>query len=375
MANQEHIAKLKQGAAGVVVWNMWREMYPNEQYNLMQADLSGAQLSGVNLREAWLNEAQLSDAKLREADLSGACLQRAYLCDADLSGADLHDTNLSEANLFRANLSRANLRGANLSRAYLGSANLGDADLLGANLSDAILPSTNLTGATLTNCTVCGISVSNMWLDRVKQDNLVITGYGEPLITVDNLQVAQFVYTLLNNQELRGILNAVIEQGVLLLGRSSDGGLDILQSIAAELRKMKYLPMFFDFEMPDDQDDFEGPYQRDYMETIGILAGLAKFVIVDLSGLSVPQKLDATFPHINIPIVTIIEAEREEHSIFHDLLKYPWVIPPVIFTDKEQLMELFPSKIIEPAESSAKYDRISYNKYLIANVAHEPSAT
>jgi len=53
---------------------------------------------------------------------------------ADLSGANLQGVNLESANLKGANLSRANLRGANLSRA-----NLWCADLRGANLSGADL--------------------------------------------------------------------------------------------------------------------------------------------------------------------------------------------------------------------------------------------
>ena len=127
----------------------------------------------------------------------------------------------------------------------------------------------------------------------------------------------------------------------------------MLQSIAAELRKMKYLPMLFDFDRPD---------KRDYTETVKTLAGLARFVIVDLSGPSVPQELYATVPHFDIPFVTIIEAGRKAHSMFRDLLKYPWVFPPVTFTDKQQLMELLPSRIIEPAEKKCEERQILLNQ-------------
>ena len=37
--------------------------------------------------------------------------------------------------------------------------------------------------------------------DRTKQQNLIITRYNEPVITVDNIKVAQFIYLLLNNQK------------------------------------------------------------------------------------------------------------------------------------------------------------------------------
>jgi uncharacterized protein YjbI with pentapeptide repeats len=323
--------------------------------NLISADLSGAQLNGAhlsyatlrraNLTEAHLIRADLSDAHLNDADLRGAHLRGADLIRADLSGV-----NLTKADLSGVNLTKADLSGVNLTKADLSGVNLTKADLSGVNLSDAdlsnsVLVETNLTGATLTRCSIYGIAAWNVKLEGATQDSLVITPHGEPAITVDNLKVAQFIYLLLNNQELRDVLNAVTERGVLLLGRFSDGGLEMLQVLASELRKMKYLPILFDFDRPD---------SRDYTETIKTLVGLARFVIVDLSGPSVPQELYATVPHFDIPFVPIIEEGRKAHSMFRDLLKYPWVFPPVTFRDKEQLMELLPSRIIEPAEKNCR---------------------
>src|SRR5438552_1247773 len=101
--------------------------------------------------------------------------------------------DLSGADLFRAKLGEANLGGADLS-----GANLSEANLSGANLTIAILVGTNLTGATLTHCSIYGISVWNAQLDGAKQENIVISDDDEPVITVDNLEVAQFIYLLLN---------------------------------------------------------------------------------------------------------------------------------------------------------------------------------
>ncbi len=127
----------------------------------------------------------------------------------------------------------------------------------------------------------------------------------------------------------------------------------MLQAIAAKLRELKYLPMIFDFDRPD---------HRDYTETVKTLVGLSRFVIVDLSGPSVPQELYATAPHFDIPFLTIIEDGRKPHSMFRDLLKYPWVFPPVTFTDKEQLMKLLPSMVITPAEEKLKDRQVMLQK-------------
>jgi hypothetical protein len=179
-------------------------------------------------------------------------------------------------------------------------------------------------------------------LEGAKQDSLVITHPNEPTITVDNLEVAQFVYLLLNHKKLRAVLNAVTERGVLLLGRFGGGGLEVLQAIAAKLREEKYLPIIFDFERPQG---------RNYTETIKTLAGLSRFIIADLSGPSVPQELYATVPHFKIPFVPIIEAGRKPYSMAVDIFEYPWVVrPAVTFSTKEELLELMLAKVIAPAE-------------------------
>ena len=62
MANEEHLALLKQG---VVVWNQWRR-----EHSSIQPTLSGANLSGGNFREVDLREADLGSADLTSATLS-----------------------------------------------------------------------------------------------------------------------------------------------------------------------------------------------------------------------------------------------------------------------------------------------------------------
>ncbi len=194
----------------------------------------------------------------------------------------------------------------------------------------------------MSHCSIYGISVWDVQLEGVKQDNLLITPPGEPTITVDDLEVAQFIYLLLNHKKLRNVLNAVTERGVLLLGRFGGGGLEVLQAAAAKIREAKYLPIIFDFDRPRD---------RNYTETVKTLAGLSRFIIADLSGPSVPQELYATVPHFKIPFVPILEAGRRQFSMAVDLLEYPWVVrPPVMFASTDELVDLVPSKIIAPAE-------------------------
>lgn len=158
MANEEHLALLKQG---VDVWNDWKINHPDIRPNLSFAKgnrltSKGAKLSGVDLSRANLSKADLSKADLIGANLSEANLSEAYLSEADLIGADLSSTDLSSADLISANLIGAYLSGAYLSGADLSKANLSGADLIGAKLIGAKLSGANLSGANLSGAILSG---------------------------------------------------------------------------------------------------------------------------------------------------------------------------------------------------------------------------
>ena len=58
--------------------------------------------------------------------------------------------------------------------------------------------------------------------DHTRQQNLIITHPDDPVITVDNIKLAQFIYLLLNNKEIRDVIDTVGRKGVLLLGRFTE---------------------------------------------------------------------------------------------------------------------------------------------------------
>jgi uncharacterized protein YjbI with pentapeptide repeats len=276
---------------------------------------------GADFFNANLMQSHFSSAKLARAKFSGANLSRCHLPQANLMGANFvviaPDIDLNGSYLAEANLSGACLIRANLSKASLLGANLGGADLRFANLQGADLTRTDLIRADLrhadiSDARVYGVAAWDLQSDNeTVQSNLIVTGPGDPIVQVDSIELAQFIYLLLKNDKLRDIINSVAERAVLLLGRFGGGGLDVLRAMAAELRRGKYLPMIFDFKRPRD---------RNYTETIKTLVGLSRFVIVDLSGPSVPQELYATIPHFKIPFVPIVEEGRPVYAMFADLI-------------------------------------------------------
>ena len=94
----------------------------------------------------------------------------------------------------RAHFNDGDLRGVNLC----------GANLINAQLDGAQLIRTDLRGATLTGSSVHGASVWNIKVNkRTKQQDLLVTAPGEPDVTIDNIEVAQFIYLLLNNKAIR----------------------------------------------------------------------------------------------------------------------------------------------------------------------------
>ena len=348
--------------------------------NLVGAEMSGANLTRANLTEAFLSQvnlllrANLSNARLNYAAINNAKLNEANLTGAELIGANLFGASLTNADLSGANLTGAHLMyadfmGAKLINACLDQANLIDtefrgadlagATLIGADLSGAHLIHTDLTDATLIHCRVYGISAWDLQLTGTTQLNLLITPNraGEPTITVDNLEVAQFIYLLLNNQKIREIIDTITSKVVLILGRFTLERKMILDAIKNELRKRNYTPVLFDFEKPA---------SRDLTETVSILAHLARFIIVDLTDpSSAPHEVATVIPQTVVPVQPLLALqplfidgkaiERHEYAMFEDLRRrYSWVLPTFRYQDTAGLLASLQEHIIVPAELKAQ---------------------
>src|SRR6266851_228527 len=401
MANQEHLDILKQG---VEAWNQWRKEPIDIRANLSGANLSFADLSFADLSFADLSNINLRQARLNSADLHHADLFGAYLSWADLSGANLSNTilfgayfreaNLSRANLSEANLSRANFfwpdiraiatrgsqtayqaqswlwkkpisapSGANLSGADLSGADLSGADLSGADLSGANLGGAdlrwanlsraNLSRADLTGCFVYATSAWDVQLEETIQANLIITDptdLEESSITVDNLEVAQFIYLLLNNKKIRDVIDTIAKKAILILGRFTPERKAVLDAIKETLRTNDYLPILFDFEKPS---------SRNFIETVTTLAHLSRFIIADLTDpSSVPHELATIVPTLVVPIVPLFhptDRASHEYAMFRDLrIGREWVLPIHHYTALEDLLTTLQTHVIEPADKKAR---------------------
>jgi hypothetical protein len=346
MSIPEHLQILK---LGTPEWNRWRAGNPSTAPDLSGAHLREVSLSRANLARADFRLAYLGRADLAGADLTGANISQASLRRAYLVGAKLEGANLAETDLTYANFAGARLRGANLSRAYLEGANLSDADLenakvCGANLTQAIAVKTNFRRADLTGSRVHGISAWDLTLEGAVQQDLVITPAGENVITADSLDVAQFLYLMLNNQKIRDVIETVGKRTVLILGRFSEQRKPLLDSVRHKVRECGLVPILF---------DFEGPANRDITETVSTLAHLARVVIADLTDArSVTQELMAIIPSLpSVPVQPILAQAAAEYGMFEHFRRYPWVCEVFRYECRDDLLGWLPARLLALADS------------------------
>jgi uncharacterized protein YjbI with pentapeptide repeats len=322
------------------------------------ADLSNCDFSGSNLKETDFSYANAIGSKFIQSNLNDSDLKGAIFSKADIRGATLCKINAVETILDKSNLSKADLSNANLSRASLIKANLNyatlynvnflETDLSGATLVESYLREANLINTRIEKATISGSNVYtvNVWGlegEFKDQKELIITPDNVSAITVDNIKVAQFIYLLLNNKEIRDVINTLTSKTVLILGRFSPPERKaILDTLRNKLREYDLLPIVFDFDRPAD---------KDFTETIKTLAGISYFVIADVTNpKSSPLELQATVPDYQIPFVPIIQEGESPFAMMVDLQKkYDWVLDTISYDSLDTLIEILKPHIIDPA--------------------------
>jgi uncharacterized protein YjbI with pentapeptide repeats len=284
----------------------------------------------------------LSGMKLARSDFAGVNLRGVRIVDADLQGADLRGADLSGADLRHSNLSGAMLSGAVLCGAKLDGADLSRAVLSGADLTQASLVKTRLNGAVLDGCRVFGISAWDVDFAGSQQRELIISEPGRPVITVDNIELAQFIYMLLNNQRIRFMIDTMSAKVVLILGRFTAQRKAVLDAIRVHLAQRNYLPVVFDFDKPS---------SRDITETVSTLAHLSRFVIADITeAKSIPQELMLIVPGLpSVPVLPLLQAGHSEYGMFEHFKRYPWVMDTLVYEGVGDLL----TRLLEHMETGS----------------------
>jgi hypothetical protein len=197
-----------------------------------------------------------------------------------------------------------------------------------------------------------GVAARNDWRNENRniQPNLReadLRGANLRGATVDNIEVAQFIYLLLHNQKIRDVIDTVTSKALLILGRFTDERKAVLDALREELRKHNYLPILFDFDVPA---------TRDITETISLLARMARFVVADITNAkSIPQELSMIVPDLpSVPVQPLLLKGSGEYSMFEHFKRYPWVLETYEYPSSEGLIAGLSKHVIGPAEKYAQ---------------------
>ena len=332
MAAEEHLEILKRGKD---VWNSWMKSnwkdLPKVEITLqgtkklesflympsLRADLSGLDLTNFKTLKGYnFYKVNFSNCILKGIDFTGSEFRKAHLQNADLTSAVFDFCNLEYALLIHSNLNqssfkRANLEGANLSDTSLFKTNFSNAILSGSSLMWAKIIETNFRNSDLTNTRVYGASIWNSDLENSMQSNIIISKRNEFDITVDNLEIAQFLYLIISNKKIKNIIDTLTSKIILILGNFSPERKEILDKLKVKLSQLNYIPVVFDFQKPSN---------KDFIEPISIIAGLSKFVIADFTNPRIViEEVPAIARNSSTVILPILETGCREPETLYNL--------------------------------------------------------
>ena len=264
----------------------------------------------ASLRNCMFFDCSFDDAQLTYADLVDAYFVNCTFRHTSMRVAKIGDAKFENCVFDECDMSYCSAE----ETSFMGSS------FTNTKLEHMSLVHADFSNTTLSECFLYGISSWDLNLQNSVQKNLIITPDDMPVVTVDNIELAQFLYLLINNKRLRDVINSITSKVVLILGNFSPDRKVILDKIRENLKAQDVIPVIFDFEKPS---------TRNLTETVMTLASMSKYVIADLSSpRSVPHELANIARQLpSIRFYPIIVAGEKPYGMFDDYQSYSWIRP------------------------------------------------
>ena len=247
MPNPDHVAKLSSDAK---VWNEWRNANPFIRPDLSDLDLNSIRTGPVNLVFGSALDHRFDGYDFSAAILDGINFARHNVARLRVRGASMKRCALTGHHLTDFDLTNCDLTDADLSGCQLEGTRLAGAKLIRTDFAFSVFVRTQLQGADLTGAEVYGTAVWDVYLDGAQQTDLRVTAPDGSVFTVDNLKLAQFIYLLIANRDIREVIDSMTSRTVLILGRFSKEREAFLGYTRNAVRKRGLLPLVFDSPPP-----------------------------------------------------------------------------------------------------------------------------
>lgn len=320
---QKHVEKLQEG---VNAWNLWREhnpiihpslrnviferSFPNPSnvYNLPYfdgANFSNCDLQDVSLRNGFYFRCMFDGSSIYHADLVDGYFDNCSFRNVKMLVSKIGSARFINCIFENSDLSYCSAEETDFKGSCFTRCRLEHMSLVKCNFSETIIDS----------CSVYGTSAWDLNIENSKHENIIITSDRSEIITIDNLELAQFLYLLINNKNLRNVIDTITSKVVLLLGNFSSERKAVLNYMREILRQNDYIPVMFDFEKPSN---------RSLTETILTLASMSRFIVADLSSpRSLPHELSALVPRLqSVSLYPVICSGEQPYAMFSDFSAY-----------------------------------------------------
>lgn len=323
----DYIALLK---SGTDKWNAERKMNP--MLRPVMRDVNFVEVFGG---PDFYDLPEFSGVDFSNSDMNMSSLRNCTFVDCSFDDAHLTYTDLVDALFVRCTFRRTCMRVAAIGDAEFKDCIFDECDMSYCSAEETSFESstfrktkmehmsmvrTNFADTKLDECYLYGISSWDLNLQNSIQKNLVITPDDVSTVTVDNIELAQFLYLMINNVRLRDVINTITSKVVLILGNFSPDRKVMLDRIREILRTQDVIPVMFDFDKPS---------TRNLTETVLTLASMSKYVIADLSSpRSLPHELANIARQLpSIRFYPIIVAGEKPYGMFEDYKPYTWIQP------------------------------------------------
>lgn len=277
------------------------------------------------------SDSDMNMVSLRNCTFVNCCFDRARITFADLVDSHFQSCSFRNACMRVTSIGSATFdsclfEGSDLSYCSAEKTSFKGSKLINTRMEHMSLVSNDFSDTIIEGCFVYGISTWDMSLENAVQRELIISKDNESCITVDDIELAQFLYLLINNNKLRSVIETITSKVVLILGNFSPKRKIVLNAIRTELRRYNLIPVMF---------DFSAPKTRNLTETVLTLASMSKVVVADLTAQrSIPHELASIIPHHPSVVVFPIILEGEyPYGMFNDYQSYPWVRPLVQYRE------------------------------------------
>ena len=311
--------------------------------NIRESIFSSTHLDDVTLVKAHFERSLFRDAKIVNSELALVKLNDSQILFTDIINCNFKNSMLYNSIFDNCKIQKSDLTGALFTSGKIINSEITETQIRKVDFRNTQLTSDTFTKCDLSNSKIFGVSAWKLTLIETIQEDLQISDSNEPKITIDNIEVAQFIYLLINNEKLRNVISTISSKMVLILGRFTTDRMRVLNLLREELRHRNYLPVLF---------DFENSPNRDITETVTTLALLSKFIIADITDpKSIPQELSQIVPNMtSLPVQPIILAGHSEYGMFEHFQRYPWVLETIEYLDDNDVKQNVLDKIISSCE-------------------------